>query len=136
MKKGLKIILIIFVVVIALVLGYFIGYKNAYDKIENKNQDQNINLIIDQKTFYAEITEITDNILYVRGLDVNDINYRGEFTFSIIEETELLWRGTKIELSELDVGDNVAITFEGEILESYPAQIKEVVKIQLLDDEK
>lgn len=136
MKKGLKIILIIFVVVIALVLGYFIGYKNAYDKIENKNQDQNINLIIDQKTFYAEITEITDNILYVRGLDVNDINYRGEFTFSIIEETELLWRGTKIELSELDVGDNIAITFEGEILESYPAQIKEVVKIQLLDDEK
>lgn len=136
MKKGLKITLIIFVVVIALVLGYFIGYKNAYDKIENKNQDQNINLIIDQKTFYAEITEITDNILYVRGLDVNDINYRGEFTFSIIEETELLWRGTKIELSELDEGDNIAITFEGEILESYPAQIKEVVKIQLLDDEK
>ncbi len=138
MKKGLKITLIIFVVVIALVLGYFIGYKNAYDKIENKNQDQdqNINLIIDQQTFYAEITEITDNILYVRGLDVNDINYRGEFTFSIIEETELLWRGTKIELSELDVGDNIAITFEGEILESYPAQIKEVVKIQLLDDEK
>ncbi len=130
MKKGLKIILIIFVVVIALILGYFVGYKRAYDKIENANQT------IDQQTFYAEIKEITDNHFLVQGLTVNDINYRGEFTFSIMGETELLWRGAEIELSDLDVGDNIAITFVGEVLESYPAQITEVVRIQLLDDER
>ena len=130
MKKGLKIILIIFVVVIALILGYFVGYKRAYDKIENANQT------INQQTFYAEIKEITDNHFLVQGLTVNDINYRGEFTFPIMGETELLWRGAEIELSDLDVGDNIAITFVGEVLESYPAQITEVVRIQLLDDER
>ena len=129
MKKGLKIILIIFVVVIALILGYFVGYKRAYDKIENANQT------IDQQTFYAEIKEITDNHFLVQGLTVNDINYRGEFTFSIMGETELLWRGAEIELSDLDVGDNIAITFVGEVLESYPAQITEIVRVQLLEDE-
>lgn len=134
MKKGLRIVLIILIVFITLIVGYLIGYKTAYDKIENANQ--NINQSIAWQTFYAEIEEITGNVLLVKGLAVNDINYREEFTFSIIEETELLWRGTKIELSDLDIGDNIAITFEGEVLESYPAQIKEVVKIQLLDDEK
>ena len=129
MKKGLKIILIIFVVVIALILGYFVGYKRAYDKIENANQT------INQQTFYAEIKEITDNHFLVQGLTVNDINYRGEFTFSIMGETELLWRGAEIELSDLDVGDNIAITFVGEVLESYPAQITEIVRVQLLEDE-
>lgn len=129
MKKGLKIILIIFIVVIALILGYFVGYKRAYDKIENANQT------IDQQTFYAEIKEITDNHFLVQGLTVNDINYRGEFTFSIMGETELLWRGAEIELSDLDVGDNIAITFVGEVLESYPAQITEIVRVQLLEDE-
>ena len=129
MKKGLKIILIIFVVAIALILGYFVGYKRAYDKIENANQT------INQQTFYAEIKEITDNHFLVQGLTVNDINYRGEFTFSIMGETELLWRGAEIELSDLDVGDNIAITFVGEVLESYPAQITEIVRVQLLEDE-
>ena len=129
MKKGLKIILIIFIVVIALILGYFVGYKRAYDKIENANQT------IDQQTFYAEIKEITDNHFLVQGLTVNDINYRGEFTFSIMGETELLWRVAEIELSDLDVGDNIAITFVGEVLESYPAQITEIVRVQLLEDE-
>ena len=129
MKKGLKIILIIFIVAIALILGYFVGYKRAYDKIENANQT------IDQQTFYAEIKEITDNHFLVQGLTVNDINYRGEFTFSIMGETELLWRGAEIELSDLDVGDNIAITFVGEVLESYPAQITEIVRVQLLEDE-
>ena len=125
----MKIILITFIVVIALILGYFVGYKRAYDKIENANQT------IDQQTFYAEIKEITDNHFLVQGLTVNDINYRGEFTFSIMGETELLWRGAEIELSDLDVGDNIAITFVGEVLESYPAQITEIVRVQLLEDE-
>ena len=50
-------------------------------------------------------------------------------------ETELEWRNTKINVTDLNVGDNISITFTGEILDSYPAQIKDVVKIQLLDDE-
>ena len=133
MKKEIKIILVILLVIFALIIGYFVGYKRAYDNMENANQD--INDLDNQQTFYAEIKEINNNNILVQGLSVNDINYRGEFNFSIIEETELEWRGTEISLSDLDVGANISITFSGEILDTYPAQIKDVVKIQLLDDE-
>ena len=133
MRKEFKIILVILIVVISLVLGYFIGYKRTYDKIESASQ--NISYNNDQQTFYAEIEEIKDNFILVKGLSVNDINFRGEFTISVVGETELEWRNTKINVTDLNVGDNISITFTGEILDSYPAQIKDVVKIQLLDDE-
>ena len=134
MKKELKVILVIMLVIIALVIGYFVGYKRGYDKIESASQ--NVNYNNEQQTFYAEIKEINNNNAFlVEGLSVNDINYRGEFTFSVIGETKLEWRGTEISISDLKVGDNISITFDGEILDTYPAQIKEVIKIQLLDDE-
>ena len=133
MRKEFKIILVILIVVISLVLRYFIGYKRAYDKIESASQ--NISYNNNQQTFYAEIEEIKDNFILVKGLSVNDINFRGEFTISVVGETELEWRNTKINVTDLNVGDNISITFTGEILDSYPAQIKDVVKIQLLDDE-
>ena len=88
MRKEFKIILVILIVVISLVLGYFIGYKRAYDKIESASQ--NISYNNTQQTFYAEIKEINNNnVFLVEGLSVNDINYRGEFTFSVIEEIKL-----------------------------------------------
>lgn len=100
-----------------------------------ENAGQNISYNNNQQTFYAEIEEIKDNFILVKGLSVNDINFRGEFTISVVGETELEWRNTKINVTDLNVGDNISITFTGEILDSYPAQIKDVVKIQLLDDE-
>ena len=90
----------------------------------------------DQQTFYAEIREREAGRFLVKGLAVNDLNYRGEFTFSATGETALLWRGTAIGLSDLDAGDIIAVTFDGYVLESDPAQLQEVIKIQLLDDEK
>lgn len=134
MKKEVKIILIILLVVISLIIGYFVGYKRAYDKIETASQ--NSNYTNEQQTFYAEIKEINNSNLLVQGLSVNDMNYRGEFTFSVIGETILEWRGTEISLSDLDIGDNISITFSGETLDTYPVQINDVVRIILLDDEK
>ena len=34
------------------------------------------------------------------------------------------------------MGDCVAVTYTGSIMESYPGQIEKVTKLQLLDDEK
>ena len=89
----------------------------------------------DQQTFYAEIREREADRFLVKGLAVNDLNYRGIHFFSATE-TALLWRGTAIGLSDLDAGDIIAVTFDGYVLESYPAQLQEVIRIQLLDDEK
>ena len=81
------------------------------------------------------MSENTEDTVTVTGMDVNDINFRGEFVFGIEKETEIIWRYTDIAFSDLDTGDKIAITFAGEIMETYPMQITQVEQIQLLDDE-
>lgn len=46
------------------------------------------------------------------------------------------WRHAPISLAELDPGDRVSVTYTGAVLESYPAQLTQVVRVQLLEDEK
>lgn len=110
------------------VFSYFLGYKMASDKISASCGEES-------QTFYASISEINGDTIGVKGLEVNDINYRGEFTFSIKEETAVLWRGTPITPEDLEPNDTISITFQGEVLESYPAIIQNVTKVQLLEDE-
>lgn len=88
-------------------------------------------------TFYATILTIDQNVLLVEGLEVNDINTRGRFYIQVDENTRLDWLGTEITLSDLDVGDRIAITWSGLVQETYPARIVDPVhRIKLLDDEK
>ena len=35
------------------------------------------------ETFYAAITDISDSSITVQGMEINDINFRGRFTFPI-----------------------------------------------------
>lgn len=109
-------------------LSYFLGYKMASDKISASCGEE-------RQTFYASVSQINGDTFWVKGLEVNDINYRGEFTFSIKEETAVLWRGTPITPGDLEPNDTISITFQGEVLESYPAMIQNVTKVQLLEDE-
>lgn len=84
--------------------------------------------------FYAEITEVYESSLLVDGMEVNDYNHRGEFVFSVSDDTNIRWRGTELNFEDLDTGDNVAIYYSGSVAESYPAQISHVYRIELLDD--
>lgn len=88
------------------------------------------------QTFYAVISDVEDGWFTVTGMEVNDINYRGQFCFSVDEETVILWRHTDLPVEELEAGDHIAVTFSGEVLESSPAILRQVVMLQLLDDEK
>ena len=105
------------------------GYKTAYDRIEAATTT------LKSQTFYASISDIRDSTLSVQGMDVNDINFRGDFVLDIVEETKIVWRYTELSFEDLDVGDKIAATFSGDVLESSPAQITQVEQIQLLDDE-
>ena len=107
------------------VIFYVVGYKQAL----KENQTE---------TFHVVITDIGENgsSMQVEGLETNDINSRGAFTFSVEDDTKLEWHHAPIRLSEFDVGDCVAVTYTGSIMESYPGQIEKVTKLQLLDDEK
>ena len=130
-KKIVRFVIVILCYSVAIAgIFCFIGYKIAYDRIENSAP-----ALISQ-TFYATISEIQNDIFTVTGMEVNDINFRGAFCFSLHKETKLVWRYTDISVEDLNVGDHIAVTFTGEILESYPGQIQGVDMIQLLDDEK
>lgn len=107
---------------------YFIGHHAASGRMKNS--------LLNAQTFYATISGIQDDTFNVTGMEVNDVNFRGEFCLSVEEETKLLWRGTDIPVEDLEIGDHIAVTFTGSVLETYPGQIQHVDVIRLLDDEK
>lgn len=117
----------IFIVVLfcIAVIFYFVGYEKAL----KENQTE---------TFNAIITDIGENDrrIQVEGLEINNINDRGAFTFSVEDDTKLEWHNAPIKLSEFDVGDCVSVTHTGVVMESYPAKIEQVTKLRLLDDVK
>ena len=85
--------------------------------------------------FYAQIVERRENTLLVEGLPVNDVNHRGQFSFTLGEDTRLLWRGEEITQEALRPGDMVAVTYSGETLEVYPVMLPQVYQVLLLEDE-
>lgn len=128
-KKAVPVFVGILMVLVA-VGSYFLGYKIAYDRLEEGAGDAL------PQTFYATITERDDDFFAVEGLSVNDINFRGEFTFTITPDTSLIWRGETLPAEELQVGDRVAVTFDGTVQEVYPAVLTGVLQVQLLEDER
>lgn len=130
-KKGTKRAALI-VIVAVLVIGAFVG---GFFAGQSGQRVETQLAWSDTEVVYAEILSVDDGRFHVRGLDVNDINGRGEYTFSAKEHTRLIWRGTEIPLSDFDVGDRIAFYYNGLVLDSNPAQVQNVVKIKLLDDE-
>ena len=108
-------------------------YEERFEEELRQNEDTI------EEVFNAKIKEIREHngitTILIEGLETNDINHRGDFDFSIGNDTELLWNNTKIEISDLKEGQTVLITSTGEVLESYPAQLTEVTKIIVLEDE-
>ena len=90
----------------------------------------------DSTTFYAQIETIGENNILIQGLDINDINHRARFDFAKKDTIKLERRHTEITWEDLDAGDRIAVTYKGFVLETDPAGLTEVIKIQLLEDEK
>lgn len=132
-KKLFTILVILAIIGVSFFIGLFVGQLNG--------AKANGAVMSESQTFYAIIEEIIENDgvtrLLVKGLEINDINYRTKYYFSIDDNIKMTWRGEKISVSDLDIGDNISITFTDEmILAIHPAPLTEVIKIQLLDDEK
>lgn len=123
MKKPVAMCIAALTLLVGLVLGLMIGRNTARS--------------VAGTTFYATIDEVNqdEGSLTVTGLDVNSINYRGSFSFSV-EDAELEWRGTELTFDELREGQIVSITFTGDIEETDPAGLNGVTRVELLDDSK
>ena len=130
----IRVLLIAAVVIIAagaFVGGIFVGRsgQNAEDNAAAENE------VLYCEVVYAEILSNDNGHFHVKGLDVNDINGRGEYTFSVKEDTKLVWRGTPLSVEDFDAGDRIAFYYNGLVLESHPAIVPNVIRIKLLDDE-
>ena len=126
MKKPMKMICDIVILLAVAAGGFFAGRVSVGEQPAP----------LFAQTFYAIVEQIGDGWLLVEGLEVNDINHRSKFTFSIREDTMLVWHYTDLLFEELEVGQNVAVTYTGPVLESYPAQLTNVLRVELLDDSK
>ena len=111
-KKVFIIVGMIVIILLSFTIGFFIG------KMYVVNDDLAISKVYGQ-TFYANIESIKQYNdggfhINVRGLEINDINYRGDFTFTINDNIDMTWRGEKIGISDLKEGDIISITFTDE----------------------
>ena len=73
--------------------------------------------------FEAVVEEVNDTVLLVDELE-SESNITGEITVPI-DNSELY-----------KVGDKIGVTFDGEIMESYPAQIRKPEKIEILSTDE
>lgn len=104
---------ILFISILLLSIGILIGY--------NLPKEEEI-------SFYGTVIEINESSLHVQGIPENDINHRGEFVLNITPKTKMI---NLVSLSELPTNSLIKITYSGNVLESYPAQINDVTKIEL-----
>ncbi len=124
---------IIVIIGVSFVVGLLVGQKNV------SNNDTEVSKVYSQ-TFYANIQSIkqyNDGSIHlnVKGLNVNDIHYRGYFTFKVDDNIDIIRGKEKIKVSDLAIGDNISITFTDEIINSVsPTPLQEVVKVQLLNE--
>lgn len=128
MKKRSMILWLIAIGIVMGTGGFLLGRKTV---LSDKNADDILNWM-QCDTIYVTILEKQDFQIRAEGLSVNDINGQGEFVFSIDPETNLIWRGTTILEEALQEGDIIAVTYDGQILEQYPAQICHVLQIKKL----
>lgn len=111
-------------------------------EIKNENSDE-----VEDK-YDAKIKNISQyngrTTILIEGLDSNDINHRGEFEFSIQNDTKILCIDPnnpisssygETDISSLKEGQSVSIISTGEVLESYPAQLTKVTRIIILNNE-
>ena len=126
MKKATKIVCAVVILLAVAAGGFFAGRASVGEQPGP----------LSAQTFYATIEEIGDGWLLVKGMAVNDINHRGDFHVPIGEDTALVWRYTELLFEELQEWQNVAITYTGHVLETYPARLTQVRRIELLNDSK
>lgn len=128
------------IAVCILIILFCVGFVFGTISIKILNEKNIVNSDNDEFTFYATIESIKqydDGSFHinVKGLEVNDINYRGIFTFTVDDNINITWRGTNIKVSDLRIRNNISITFtDKSITDIIPTPLMEVKKIQLLDD--
>lgn len=120
---NVAVVLTIIFLLFAILMSYIIGFGMGYRSLDDEGQ-------IDVHAFYAEVKEVREETITVKGIQLNDEAYRGEFTFQLYEGLIIEWHDQLISFSDLEEGDSVSIILITDVL-----GVEDIFKIQLLDDE-
>ncbi|MCD7889239.1 MAG: hypothetical protein LUG23_04915 [Oscillospiraceae bacterium] len=80
--------------------------------------------------FYALVISVGDNSLAVCGLNTVDSNNEGLYTVGFSDDAEIT--GGVTSFDEITAGDIVVITFDGEVMETYPLEISGATRIYVV----
>jgi len=130
-------ILIVALVIALMAVAWGIGYFMGNEQLQNSKPDTAFcnNDKKSGETFFATIDRIENESILVSGLSNNDLNFQTQFYLHTDDNTIFEWRCTGINITDLEAGNIVKVTFRGAIAESYPAQIGNVIKVELLNSE-
>lgn len=141
----LKLIIIIILAIALVVMTYcYFQFRDGYFRVADAYHET-ITEGIYPDTFYATIEEISDSEVYgikeikIKGLNINDINHRGEYYFDVYldnigDNFKIKWNETDINFEQLKVGQTVAIYNYGDALEAETNYLTSVRMIVVLDD--
>ncbi len=122
MKKIIKLLSILMIAII--VLGGCGTKEEVPDQGEPSTADQTPSGEGEETySFQAEIIEVGTTLLITPGEDSNEARSSDKIAVSFGDATLVDEKGLTIASEELLVGDILVITYNGVILESYPAQI-------------
>ncbi len=84
-------------------------------------------------SFYVLVVSVGNNSLNVCGLNtnLNDVNHVGLFTVGLSDDAEITGRVTSFD--DITAGDVAVITYDGEVMETYPVQISCATRVYVDD---
>lgn len=155
MKKSILIVALIeFLLILLLFFGFFFEkkqYSSQVDKYQNlytKSMEYLGNVLTQGRypnVFYATIEEIGTSLpnvkeIKVKGLDVNELNYRKNFTIHLSESNipvnlKIQHNGTDISINDLKVGQKIAVYDYSHNENTSDTLLQSVFKIVVLNDE-
>ena len=115
-----------------------IGYKNYFYKSNNIAIDLDYLASFFKYTFKAVVIDNSNGLLVKPEADTN--GFTSSDKISVGTNNTIIYDEDKkeVDLSEIQIGDSIKVTYNGNILESYPAQISadciNILKTNLLID--
>lgn len=132
-NKKKKLIIGILIIVLIIFIGIFVTYKLIENSVTNRENFQftvdnisdipveTVNHEQNEKSFLGKIIESNASYIVVEPNENEEIKRSADkISIGLGEYNDALYM----------VGDNVKITYDGTIMESYPAQVK-AIKIEL-----
>ncbi|MDD3840420.1 MAG: hypothetical protein PHP06_07565 [Clostridia bacterium] len=87
----------------------------------------------DRTSFNAVVLDINQSYLLVQPVKgSSELNSADQITISVSDAALSDFRDKEIIIDDIAIGDNIQIVYDGQIAESYPAQIHKCYSIKLL----